>query len=152
MQQFTGWNPQPNKTPTKRTSSRSQWAHVLRRWSAALCWVYQFESRRGSGSLSVVSVVCCQVEVSATAWSLVQRSPNDCGVSECNREVSLMRSPWLTKACCALDQKRGILDWNIINEITKMWFTSCFLTSPKHQLITSLHLGSVTLFVDWHTR
>jgi hypothetical protein len=32
--------------------------------------------------LSVVSVVCCQVEVSATSWSLVQRSPADCGVSQ----------------------------------------------------------------------
>jgi len=28
-----------------------------------------------SGCLSVVSVVCCQVEVSATGLSLVQRSP-----------------------------------------------------------------------------
>jgi hypothetical protein len=28
-----------------------------------------------------VSVVCCQVEVSATGWSLVQRSPTECGVS-----------------------------------------------------------------------
>jgi hypothetical protein len=26
--------------------------------------------------------VCCQVEVSATGWSLVQRSPTDCGVSK----------------------------------------------------------------------
>ena len=31
----------------------------------------------------VVSVVCCQVEVSATGWSLVQRSPADCDVSLC---------------------------------------------------------------------
>jgi hypothetical protein len=31
----------------------------------------------------VVSVVCCQVEVSATSWSLVQRSPTDCGASLC---------------------------------------------------------------------
>jgi hypothetical protein len=31
--------------------------------------------------LSVGIVVCCQVEVSATGWSLVQRSPTDCGVS-----------------------------------------------------------------------
>jgi hypothetical protein len=29
-----------------------------------------------------VSVVCCQVEVSATSWSLVQRSLTDCGVSQ----------------------------------------------------------------------
>jgi hypothetical protein len=28
-------------------------------------------------------VVCCQVEVSATSWSLVRRSPTDCGVSLC---------------------------------------------------------------------
>jgi hypothetical protein len=38
-----------------------------------------------------VSVVCCQVEVSATGWSLVQRSPTDCGVSECDRETSTKR-------------------------------------------------------------
>jgi hypothetical protein len=38
--------------------------------------------------MSVVSVVCCQVEVSATGWSLVQRSPTDCGMSECDREAS----------------------------------------------------------------
>ena len=37
----------------------------------------------GHGCLSVVSVVCCQVEVSATDWSLVQRSPTDCGSSLC---------------------------------------------------------------------
>jgi len=30
-----------------------------------------------------VSVVCCQVEVSTTSWSLVQRSPTDCGASSC---------------------------------------------------------------------
>ena len=33
--------------------------------------------------MSVVSVVCCQVEVSATSWSLVQRSPTECGASFC---------------------------------------------------------------------
>jgi hypothetical protein len=42
-----------------------------------------FRSRRGHGCLSVVSVVCCLVEVSATGRSLVQRSPTDCGVSLC---------------------------------------------------------------------
>jgi hypothetical protein len=28
-----------------------------------------------------LSVGCCQVEVSATSWSLVQRSPTDCSAS-----------------------------------------------------------------------
>jgi hypothetical protein len=49
-------------------------------WSL-VCWHYGFESRRGHGCLSVVNVVCSYVEVSATNWSLVQRSPTDCGVS-----------------------------------------------------------------------
>jgi hypothetical protein len=31
----------------------------------------------------VASVVCCQVEVSATSWPLVQRNPTDCGASLC---------------------------------------------------------------------
>jgi len=30
-----------------------------------------------------VSVVCFQVEVSATSWSLVQRRPTDCAASLC---------------------------------------------------------------------
>jgi hypothetical protein len=44
------------------------------------CWGCGFESHRGHGCLSVVSVVCCEVEISATDWSLLQRSPTDCGV------------------------------------------------------------------------
>ena len=45
-----------------------------------------------------MSVVCCQVEVevSASGRSLVQRSPTDCGVSECDREASTMKRPWPT--------------------------------------------------------
>ena len=31
----------------------------------------------------VVSVVFCHVEVSATSWLLIQRSPTDCGTSSC---------------------------------------------------------------------
>jgi hypothetical protein len=34
-------------------------------------------------TVSVVSVACCQVDVSATNWTLVQRSPTDCCVSLC---------------------------------------------------------------------
>ena len=33
--------------------------------------------------LSVVSVVCSQVEVSPTDWLLAQRSPTDCDASLC---------------------------------------------------------------------
>jgi hypothetical protein len=48
--------------------------------------------------MSVVNVVCCQVEVSATGRSLIQRSPTKCGVSECDLETSTMRRPRPTRA------------------------------------------------------
>jgi hypothetical protein len=48
--------------------------------------------------VSRVSVVYCQVEVSVSGWSLVQRSPTECGVSECDHEPSTMRRPWSSRA------------------------------------------------------
>jgi len=43
-----------------------------------------------------VSVVCCQVEVSATSWSLVQRSPTDCGASVVyDLEISRIGAPYI---------------------------------------------------------
>jgi hypothetical protein len=44
--------------------------------------------------LSVVSVVCCQVLVSAKSWSLLQRIPTNCGASLCDLKISWMRRPW----------------------------------------------------------
>ena len=63
------------------------------------------ESCGGHGCLSVVSVVCCQVEVSASDQSLVQRSPTKCGVSECDREASIMKRSWPYRCCCAVGKK-----------------------------------------------
>ena len=42
-----------------------------------------FEPTISAGERPVVSVVCCQVEVSPTSWPLVQRSPTDYGASLC---------------------------------------------------------------------
>jgi len=42
--------------------------------------------------MSLVSVVCCQVEVSETSRSLIQRSPTVCGVTEFDLETSTTRS------------------------------------------------------------
>ena len=60
----------------------------------------------GHGRLSLVRVVCCQVEVSATSWSLAQRSPTDCGVFfEREFEASTIRRFWLPRVCCAMGKK-----------------------------------------------
>jgi hypothetical protein len=51
----------------------------------------------GHECLSVVSVVCCQVEVAVSGRSLVQRIATDCGVSEEDREAWTMRKPLPTR-------------------------------------------------------
>jgi hypothetical protein len=43
--------------------------------------------------------------LSALGWSLVQRSPTDCGVSECDLKASIIRRPWTTRVCCAMGKK-----------------------------------------------
>jgi len=52
----------------------------------------------GHGCLSLMSVVCYQVEVSATGLSFTQRSPTKCGVSECDLKTSAVRRPRPTRA------------------------------------------------------
>ena len=64
--------------------SRFQRPRCLKPWlQPLLCWYCRFESRRGNGCLSVVSVMCCQVEVSATSVSFVRRILTNCGASLC---------------------------------------------------------------------
>ena len=67
-------------------SSRSRWPIA--------CWYCGFESRQGYERVSLVIVVFCEAEVSATDRSLIQRSPTDCAVFECDREASILRRPW----------------------------------------------------------
>ena len=61
----------------------------------------------GHGRLSVVSIVWRQEEVTSSGWSLVQRSPTECGPSECNCESSVMRRCWPTRSYCAKDRGGG---------------------------------------------
>jgi hypothetical protein len=69
------------------------WQGGLRRGSAAarLLGYWEFHSRRERRCLFLVNVVCCQVDVSATGRSLVQRSRTRFGVPKCHREASIMR-------------------------------------------------------------
>ena len=64
-------------------SGRSRWPRGLRRRSTTRLLRLWVRIPPGHGCLSVVSVVCCQEEVSATRWSLVQRSTTDCDALSC---------------------------------------------------------------------
>ena len=60
------------------------------------CWHCGFESRRGHGCVSLVRVVCCQVE------SLRRADFSSRGIVAtvlCHLETSRMRQPWPTLGC-----------------------------------------------------
>jgi hypothetical protein len=76
-------------------TGRCQWPRGLRRGSAAvrLLGLRVRIPPGGQECLSAVSVVYCQVEVTVNGRSLVQDYPNECGVSGCDGEASMMRVP-----------------------------------------------------------
>jgi hypothetical protein len=47
----------------------------------------------GARCLTLVNVICCQVEDSAMARSLIQRGPTECHVPVCDIETSTTRRP-----------------------------------------------------------
>jgi hypothetical protein len=51
----------------------------------------------------------------------VQGSPNDCGVSECDHESSIMRRPWSTRGCRAME-KRKLVSFILIDSMTDFFF------------------------------
>jgi hypothetical protein len=90
-------------------SSLSQWPRDVTHGPAAAGFLgLRVRIPTGYECLYLVSVVCCQVEVSASGWSLVHRSPTACGVPEYNREASIMRKPWPTRGLSRLGG-RGML-------------------------------------------
>jgi hypothetical protein len=48
----------------------------------------------------VVNIVCCAG--TGLCLSPVQRNPTEFGVSECDREASIMRRPWPNGSCWAV--------------------------------------------------
>jgi hypothetical protein len=113
---------------TYHPKRRSQWPPGLRRGSATarlmkwwvpiplIAWM----------CLSLVNSVCCQIEISASGRSLLQRSPTQCGVSECDREASIMRGPWPTRNCCSMKKKIiGLLGQRALPHITVqvLWYS-----------------------------
>jgi len=50
---------------------------------------------------------CCQVEVSATSWSLVQRSPTDCGAHRGHGRLSVV-----SVVCCQIEVSAS--GWSLV--------------------------------------
>ena len=83
--------------------------------------------------------------VLATSWSLVQRSPTECGVSECDRGATIMRRPWSTGGCCPMVKKCTM---SVCNYVIKRYAHNMFRTLIDH------HQGDHTLiskYTTWST-
>ena len=112
------------------------------------CWDWGFGSRLGRWHLSLVSVmcvcVCGQVEFFASCWSLVQKSPTECSVSECDHEPPIMRRTWHNADCCA------IKNYSIPSEVPNLRHaTSMYILAPylfNKLLLMSLHLSFSSKF------
>ena len=66
--------------------------------------------------LGVLCVV--QVEVSASGWWFVQRSPTECGLSACECKASILRRPSPTRGCRAIKKERTSIEILIYSTTT----------------------------------
>jgi len=100
-----------------------------------------FESRQGHGCLFVVSVVCCQVEVSAKGRSFVQRSPTECDVS-----VMPKAQQWGSQCPLGLSssEKIYLCGFNVIH-IPCTWFIMQYVISQTVQSVINNNLSLMFL-------
>jgi hypothetical protein len=82
----------------------NSWLILLMFLRPLACWDCGFESWRRHGCLSLVNVVCCQVECS------LHRADHSCKrvllcvvyPTECDHEASAMSRPMPTRGCCIM--------------------------------------------------
>ena len=93
-------------------------------------WDLGFESRRGHGCLSLVTVV----SLSATSRSLVRRSHTECSGPECDVEISSLSTPRHTRCCRNIKQNEcnyvtlHVLSWIFLG--VGFNFFRCIDSSP----------------------
>ena len=113
------------------------------------------------GCLSLVSVECCQVEVSATGRIPKQRSPAECGVTGYNLATLTTKKPWPTRAVkpwgkkdkhsrnafvkniCCEDSLSHSLNGSLLNrnlEFLNTRFGSNYVLSIIEELFFHIHL------------
>ena len=104
--------PEEKQSGSVRTVTLFQWPSVLQ---PLAWWDCDFESHQGYGCLSIVSVMCCQVEVYCVG--LITRPEKSYRVGfECDREASIVRRSQPTRGCCVFggDNNREIIFFFLI--------------------------------------
>ena len=102
-----------------------QWPRGLRSGCAAVSLPGLEVGIPPGAEMPVVSVVCCQVEV--TGRSLVQRSPTECGVSELNRGNSKLRRSRPEWGCQVMMKRNSLQQCYLIKRLSVLVFVSFVL-------------------------
>jgi hypothetical protein len=90
---------------------RSRWRRGLGRgFAAARLLGLRVRIPPGHGYLSIVSVVCCKADASATGRFVVQRSPTECGVSlsVIRRNNNPLHVEWVGRKRPEFEGKKGV--------------------------------------------
>ena len=118
-----------------------QFSHGLERRCAAARLLRLWVRIPPGALMSVVSVVCCRVEVPESGWSLVQRSLTDSVVSCVWLETSWMRRPWPTGGCCAPPPQKLENIWEVWGSLRDDCQNCCLLTL---KLCSAVHNSAVS--------
>ena len=89
------------------TLCRFRWPRCLRCGSAAARWL-ELWLWIPPGAWPSVSCECCMLSGRGLCFGLITRTEESyrvCGVSECDREASIMRRAWPTGGCCSLGRR-----------------------------------------------
>jgi hypothetical protein len=102
-------------------ADRSKW----RRLAVACLLGLQVRTSPGAW-MFVVSVVCCHVEVPATVWSLVERSPIETCVTECVLETSRKKRPRSALGCYLCQKKKKKNFYSLVLHLTFLFHSLFF--------------------------
>jgi len=124
--------------------SRSQWPRGLRRGSAAVRLLGLWVQIPHGVWTSVVCVVCSQVEVPETDWSLVRRSSTERGLS--NGVWSWILDKGKTLGHWGLLRHGTKNDWCKEQITTNLLLNSCTISSYVPYFHSNLLQGTLNLF------
>jgi hypothetical protein len=110
-------------------------------------WNCGFESRQEQRCLSLVNVVFCRIDVSASGGSLVQRSSTDSGVCDCDCEAFIIWRPRPTRGCCYMG--RNIRLWSSISLHYSLLRHTRYVPVLTGRCTVNTHTNTHTLF--WHS-
>ena len=81
---------------------RSWWPARSKAWVCGRSFAGIVGSNSAGGMDVCPLRVLCVVRSSESGWSFIQRSLTGCGVSECDREASIMRTTWIVRGCSGM--------------------------------------------------